>query len=168
MDTSGDRVEFVHGTARPRQVPDLRLPHAGHRQAFPATANTFTASQTINGTLILNGGGSGIQFADGTVQSSAATGGGGIPSGFMILGSSPIAPPGYTLSGGTSTGNVWFSVAPMPTARSNLAAASASGLIYTIGGTNGFDLNTVEVYNPSSNSWSTAAPCPPHEEAWPQ
>jgi hypothetical protein len=49
----------------------------------------------------------------------------------------------------------------MPTARDGLAAAIVSGKIYAIGGANSTGyLNTVEVYDPSSDSWSTAASMP--------
>jgi len=52
--------------------------------------------------------------------------------------------------------------AHMPTARFGLAAAAVNGKIYAIGGRDGNNgaLNTVEVYDPSSNSWSTAASMP--------
>ena len=47
---------------------------------------------------------------------------------------------------------------PMPTARESLAAAAVNGKIYAIGGGNSFGvLSTVEVYDPASNTWSTAA-----------
>jgi len=49
-------------------------------------------------------------------------------------------------------------VAPMPTARHHLAAVAVNGKIYAIGGMNSSSiLNTVEVYDPSSSAWSTAA-----------
>jgi hypothetical protein len=56
----------------------------------------------------------------------------------------------------------WSTVAPMPTARSSLAAAPGSdGRIYAIGGnTNQVVLNTVEAYNPWTAGWSTVAPMP--------
>jgi N-acetylneuraminic acid mutarotase len=126
------------------------------------TANSFAATQTVNGNLALTGSGNGVQFPDGTLQTTAATGGGGIPSGFMILGSTSTAPPGYTLSGTMVSGNVASSVAPMPTVRDQLGVATVSGKIYAIGGYNpaikpGY-LNVNEVYDPSTNSWSTKAP----------
>ncbi|MHB8216259.1 MAG: Kelch repeat-containing protein [Candidatus Sulfotelmatobacter sp.] len=128
--------------------------------ALTNAANTFTTSQTIGGSLVLTGAGSGIQFADGTVQNSAAT---GSTPPFVVLGNSPAAPAGYTLSGVISTGNTWFQVAPMQTARYGPAAASVSGLMYAIGGAIGganglVYLNSVEVYNAAS--WSTAASMP--------
>jgi len=48
--------------------------------------------------------------------------------------------------------------ASLPTARQLLAAAVVNGKIYAISGFNSFSniVNTVEVYDPSSNSWSTA------------
>jgi N-acetylneuraminic acid mutarotase len=63
--------------------------------------------------------------------------------------------------------NSWSTAAPMPTARSALAVtAGADGRIYAIGGVaegvgGSVSLkNTVEVYDPVTNSWSTAAPMP--------
>jgi N-acetylneuraminic acid mutarotase len=125
------------------------------------TANSFAATQTVNGLVAITGSGNGVQFPDGTLQTTAATGGGGIPSGFMILGSSSTAPPGYTLSGTVTSGNVASSVAPMLTARDQLAAATVSGKIYAIGGyASLLGLKVNEVYDPSTNSWSTKKPMP--------
>ncbi len=59
--------------------------------------------------------------------------------------------------------NSWSSAAPMPTARTGLAAVTGpDGRIYAIGGYNfmGGHFNAVEVYNPLTNSWATAAPMP--------
>jgi len=81
------------GPTGPQGPPGVPPPNV----AVTNTANTFAASQTVNGNLILGAGGA-IQPADGTTQSTAGTGGssGGVPSGFEILGTSPIAPSGYT------------------------------------------------------------------------
>ena len=61
--------------------------------------------------------------------------------------------------------DTWSTAASMPTARSRLAAvAGPDGKIYAIGGstTSTLDLtgysSVVEVYDPTTNSWSTAAP----------
>ena len=47
--------------------------------------------------------------------------------------------------------------APMPTARHGLAVAAVNGKIYGIGGHGGpnQELNTVEAYDPATNTWST-------------
>jgi N-acetylneuraminic acid mutarotase len=129
--------------------------------ALTNAANTFTTSQTIGGSLVLTGAGSGVQFADGTVQNSAATG--GTSSGSVIVGNSPAPPAGYTLAAVISTGNAWLPVAPMQAARYAPAAASVNGLMYAIGGaiggTNGLVfLNSVEVYNAAN--WTTVASMP--------
>src|SRR5437868_2206305 len=51
----------------------------------------------------------------------------------------------------------WSTVAPMPTSRFGLAAATASdGRIYAIGGFDGINIySTVEAYTPSTNTWTT-------------
>src|SRR5437870_5339440 len=61
----------------------------------------------------------------------------------------------------------WSTIAPMPTPRGDLAAATGSdGRMYAIGGSdiaaNGSTLvyATAEAYAPSTNTWSTAAPMP--------
>ena len=54
--------------------------------------------------------------------------------------------------------NTWSTVAPLPSARSDLAAVAHGGRIYVFGGcTNaGAVLADVDVYNPRTNTWSTA------------
>jgi N-acetylneuraminic acid mutarotase len=136
--------------------------------ALTTTSNTFAGSQTINGNLILKGTGAGIQFGDGTLQTSAATGSvSGVPSGFMIFGTSATPPPGYTFSSAIGLGNSWAGVASMPTGRIYLAAAAVNGKVYAIGGIGNSTgaLNTVEVYDPATDSWTTAAPMPTAREA---
>lgn len=59
----------------------------------------------------------------------------------------------------------WVNEAPVPTARNHLGAASIGGKLYAIGGAANQDaaetaLSTNEVYDPSTNTWSEAAPMP--------
>jgi streptogramin lyase/N-acetylneuraminic acid mutarotase len=59
----------------------------------------------------------------------------------------------------------WFSAAPMHSPRGELAAAAGpAGRIYAIGGrgtdTTTLEVDTVEVYDPATNRWSTAAHMP--------
>jgi Collagen triple helix repeat (20 copies) len=70
------------GPTGPMGLPGLQGPPGvpPPNVAVTNAANTFGASQTITGNLILSGAGAAIQFADGTTQSTATTG--GVPSGF--------------------------------------------------------------------------------------
>jgi N-acetylneuraminic acid mutarotase len=66
--------------------------------------------------------------------------------------------------------NVWAEMAPMQQPRSHLGAAAVNGKIYTIGGqTSSYQqygvnkitaLNTTEVYDPVTNSWTYRTPMP--------
>jgi N-acetylneuraminic acid mutarotase len=49
---------------------------------------------------------------------------------------------------------------PMPTARYNLTSSAVNGKIYVIGGWNGFARNTVEEYDPATDTWTTKANMP--------
>jgi large repetitive protein len=51
----------------------------------------------------------------------------------------------------------WSTIAPMPTARGGATAQVINGDIYVVGGMNssGASVNTVEIYDPETNSWST-------------
>jgi N-acetylneuraminic acid mutarotase len=144
------------GFQGPQGPPGVAPPNT----AVTNASNTFAASQTVNGNLILGAGGA-IQFADGTTQNTSASGGSGTCSSFEITSSSPVVPAGYVPVSTVTAGNVWFFMAPMPTGRRSLAAVTLNGKIYAIGGQGGSGLlNTVEVYDPSANTWSTAPPMP--------
>lgn len=62
--------------------------------------------------------------------------------------------------------DAWRNVAPMPTPRYGLAAATVNGKIYAFGGLQGaiWDTQTalaiVEEYNPATNTWRSRAPMP--------
>jgi N-acetylneuraminic acid mutarotase len=60
-------------------------------------------------------------------------------------------------------GGVWVTKTPMPTARSHVMAAGITGKFYVVGGQIGCCddedvLDTLEVYNPATNTWATQAP----------
>jgi N-acetylneuraminic acid mutarotase len=61
-----------------------------------------------------------------------------------------------------NTATAWTVMAPMPTARTNHMVATVNGKIYTIGGYNpvGGYFNTVEEYDPATNTWTAKAPMP--------
>jgi len=109
-------------------------------------------------------GETGPQGPQGDPGPQGPPGPGGVPSGFMILGASPSAPPDYTFTGQsfTTLGDTWATKAPMLTASRLLAAAAVNGKVYAIGGCglSTCPLNTVEEYDPATNTWTTKAPMP--------
>jgi N-acetylneuraminic acid mutarotase len=135
-------------------------------QAEPAGNDTSSPSGTLN---LLFGSGSnkvaetGLGIAsNGQINfASGQTVPGGVPSGSFILGSSATAPAGYTTVGAGSLGGGWSASAPLPTPRNGLAVVQLNGLIYAIGGqgTSGV-VNTLEVFNPATNTWTTKSSMP--------
>jgi len=63
------------------------------------------------------------------------------------------------------TTNTWATKAKIPTKRAGLGVGVMNGLVYAVGGvpipgdTQGF-LKVIEVYDPSTNTWTTKAPMP--------
>src|SRR5713101_8467655 len=57
---------------------------------------------------------------------------------------------------------VWVSLSSMPSRRQEISTAVLNGEIYVIAGYNqsGASTNTVEVYNPGTDTWRRAAPLP--------
>ena len=56
---------------------------------------------------------------------------------------------------------VWIALAPLQSARQELAVASAGGKVYAIGGISGVSvLSSVEEFDPSTNRWRFVAPLP--------
>ncbi|WP_190294908.1 kelch repeat-containing protein [Marinobacter sp. R17] len=55
----------------------------------------------------------------------------------------------------------WDTPSPLPAPVLDAAGASINSLVYVVGGKNSTGhLNTLRIYNPASNSWSTGAPLP--------
>jgi N-acetylneuraminic acid mutarotase len=56
----------------------------------------------------------------------------------------------------------WRTLAPMPTPRSEVAVAAVGGKIYVVGGFegDGSTSDTVEVYDPATDTWTQAPPLP--------
>jgi len=80
----------------------------------------------------------------------------GVPSGFIILGETPI----YTSVGAlTGEGDQWVSKAQMPAARWAFAAVTVNNRIYVIGGHDSTETPkaTTYEYDPAANTWATKA-----------
>jgi len=84
---------------------------------------------------------------------------------FAIGGFGPDLPNAVVLNsvearriGGRGT---WHTVAPMPTARSNPAAAALDGIVYVAGGFGPvFILDVVETFDPATGTWTTSPKLP--------
>jgi N-acetylneuraminic acid mutarotase len=111
----------------------------------------------VSGNVKISGTGNGLSFPDGTSQTTA---GGGVPSGFMVLGETASPPAGYTYTG-KSIDASWSAKASMPTARWSLMAVVVNNKIYAIGGGAGSTgLAVNEEYDPASNTWAAKANMP--------
>jgi len=60
-----------------------------------------------------------------------------------------------TSGSGEKSGPIWGSGVPMPTPRTDVAAAAIGNMIYVVGGVDGFarSVSTVEAFDMSNNSW---------------
>jgi Kelch motif len=123
-----------------------------------ATANSFVGTQTVNGNLTLTGSGNGVQFPDGTLQTTAATNGsgGGIPSGYMIVGTNSTAPAGYTFTGIMGGTGQWASTGPVPVSQTaTLSTAAAIGNTVYFAGTTKSQSGSVQLNQ--LFTWDTAS-----------
>jgi N-acetylneuraminic acid mutarotase len=70
--------------------------------------------------------------------------------------------PDATVTGDSATGATWRTLAPMPTPRSEVAAAAVGGKIYVAGGflADGSATTVVEVYDPATDKWDSIEPLP--------
>jgi N-acetylneuraminic acid mutarotase len=67
----------------------------------------------------------------------------------------------FTIASGQAIAeDIWTTKTAMPTARSDLEAASTGGLLYAVGGTSGGATSAVEAYNPVTDTWAALAPIP--------
>lgn len=142
--------------------------------AITTQPNTFLTSQTITGNLILNGSPAGIQFGDGSVQTTAATSSGtgqiacfaatsGPNTCPVVLSSSSTPPPGYwPLNSVTSApilNPTWTPVAPPRTlADGSFGIAGANGILYVVGGDNSPEDQTLK-YDPGADKWTQSQTC---------
>jgi len=132
---------------------------AGGTISSGVTVNGAVSATSVSATT-LSGDGSGLSNVPGSV-----------PRGFMIVGKSSTAPPGYTYTGltvSTSGGfNSWTSRAQIPRPRYGLAAAAVNGKIYVVGGMADIvgSIGTQEVsdndeYDPATDTWRSVAAMP--------
>jgi N-acetylneuraminic acid mutarotase len=84
---------------------------------------------------------------------------------YLVATEIPCAVPAFAVADG---GGEWRAGAPMPTARSELAATALDGRVYVAGGLAGLGVtDAFEVYEPVTDSWQAAAdlPAPLHHTA---
>src|ERR1039457_2222878 len=84
-------------------------------------------------------------------------------SGYRIyaIGGSNGNAPLTTTEAYDTLAKTWSAVAPMITARLNLAATTGPGLLYAVGGSDGTGpLAAFEIYDPAADAWSAAAALP--------
>ncbi len=104
---------------------------------------------TVLAPMLTARAGLGIAVQDNTIYAiGGRTGTGGPGSGGVLA----------TVEAYDIDTDTWTPVAPLPSARSDLAAATVGGKIYVFGGIDaaGTFLNDVDVYDPITNAWSTA------------
>jgi hypothetical protein len=131
--------------------------------ALTTAANTFAATQTVNGNLVLAGAGNGVVFSDGTTMTTA---GSATPSGSVLVSTNGTPPTGYWLMSSSAQGNTWLASAPNPKPLFNSGVVLLNGKVIAIGGDDNDPsgnltvFNTVESYDPINNTWSTLPSMP--------
>jgi len=149
------KLSSVKGNEITAEIPEQLLPGT---YLLTLTGCTPTTTDSFPVTI----GATGPPGPPGTPGASSPP----FPTGYSILGESPVAPKGFTYTGysvvsqGASTG--WTLKSPMPTARTNAGVAVVNGLLYVIGGSKDANqgLSSVEAYDPVKDVWTAKAPMP--------
>lgn len=134
-------------------------------------ANAATSANTPNTIVKRNGSGAfsagqvesisgGFKFPDATIQTTALVGG-GVPAGYMIIGTTPTAPAGFTHNG-KFIESEWSLSPSLPTSRDGMEAVGIGSKIYVVGGSSGpgAPVATNEEFDTISKTWTTKAPLP--------
>jgi len=140
-------------------------------KASMPTPRAFLAVGVVNGVLYAVGGSDGSLAQGGPVEaydpiSNSWTTKARMPTSRAFLGVGVINNILYAVGSGVleaydPVANSWTTKAPMPTRRSAMGVGVVDGLLFTLGGvptagsTSGF-MNTVEVYDPATNTWARA------------
>jgi N-acetylneuraminic acid mutarotase len=146
-------------------------------KASLATARQYVAAAAIGGKLYAVGGGRerGIDFNTLEVYDPATntwTTKASMPTARHAVAAAVIDGKLYAVGGSNATDNTrklevydpatdtWTTKAPLPSERSHTAAAAIDGKLYVIGGvvsagTTANFLNTLEVYDPATNTWTS-------------
>ena len=131
--------------------------------ALTTTSNTFSGTQTVNGSVAIAGAGNGIAFPDGSALTTASALG-SVPSGSLIVSTTGVAPLGYTLfSTSQQQGNIWLASAPKPHPLSWSADAFLNGQVIAVGGVDSSGQVAsayTESYNPATDTWTTLVNMP--------
>ncbi|MCB9217722.1 MAG: hypothetical protein H6616_17790, partial [Ignavibacteria bacterium] len=121
----------------------------------PATGMTGSWTFTLPATPPSGSGEVLTSGAGGSFSWQTPSGGGGsIPAGYLILGTTSTVPSGFSAAG-TIKSDFWTTRGAMTTARRGAASAVVNNKIYVIGGGDGNTaLATNQEYDPVTNSWS--------------
>lgn len=131
---------------------------------------TFTDADTA---LTASSFSSTISWGDGSTSTGTITADPSVPGQFIVTASKSSA---YLHAGdltlgvsvsvpGDSAAQAWTQLAGMPQALGFVVPSFAGGMVYQIGGSNGAYSQTVNAYNPSSNSWTQVASLPGQDQA---
>jgi N-acetylneuraminic acid mutarotase len=112
----------------------------------------------VVGNIKISGSGNGLIFPDGTTQTTAASSSSssGVPSNYIILGTTTVAPSGYTYTGDSISIPAWTSKTNPSSNRTQATAAEVGGYIYYIGGYISpvtTPVATNQPYDPVTDTW---------------
>ena len=85
--------------------------------------------------------------------------------GLLSCDRSPLSPPASDFDVAASTGKCWTTKAELATGRNQLGVGAVNGIVYALGGHGrNFAVDTVEAYDPATDTWTLAAPMPTARE----
>lgn len=125
--------------------------------ALVDAANAFTTNQTVSGNVTITGTNHGVVFPDGSKLTTANVT--GVPAGYLIEGTTPTVPSGFSAAGEIVTAGGPQSLPPLPAVRVwSGAVVESNGKVLVFGGETGAGatpIQDVEEYDPGTLKWTS-------------